>query len=313
MTASGLGGRVPVHAAVLLVLGAAWGLTQPLSKIAVSTGHGQFGLVFWQLVIGVAAMGLVLVVSGRRLPLRPAALGAYVVVALVGTVIPNSASYVAIAHLPSGVISILLSLVPMLAFPVALALGLERWSLRRLAGLLAGLAGVLVLILPGAGLPARAMLAWVPLALVAPACYAFEGNYVARWGAGGTDPVQVVFGASLAGLLIVTPLMLASGQFIDPRPPWGAPEQALVLSSLIHAVTYVAYVWLVGRAGPIFAVQVGYLVTGFGVVWAMVLLGESYAPGIWAAMALILGGVALVQPRRHETLAATGGIGENAP
>lgn len=33
--------------AILLLLGAGWGLTQPLAKIAVSTGHGHFGLIFW--------------------------------------------------------------------------------------------------------------------------------------------------------------------------------------------------------------------------------------------------------------------------
>lgn len=37
---------------VLLTLGIGWGSTQSLGKIAVSTGHGFFGLIFWQLVIG---------------------------------------------------------------------------------------------------------------------------------------------------------------------------------------------------------------------------------------------------------------------
>ena len=31
---------------VLLIMGAGWGLTQPLSKIAVSTGYRHFGLIF---------------------------------------------------------------------------------------------------------------------------------------------------------------------------------------------------------------------------------------------------------------------------
>jgi hypothetical protein len=38
-------------------------------------------------------------------------------------------------------------------------------------------------------------------------------------------------------------------------------------------------------------------VTGFGVFWAMLLLGESYSGWIWAALALMLMGLFLVQPR----------------
>ena len=37
---------------MLVVLGAGWGMTVPLSKIAVSTGHRHFGLIFWDTMIG---------------------------------------------------------------------------------------------------------------------------------------------------------------------------------------------------------------------------------------------------------------------
>lgn len=295
---------------LLAVMGAGWGLTQPLSKIAVSTGHGHFGLIFWQLVIGVIVMAGLALRRGGGLPLHPGALRTYLIIALIGTVIPNSASFQAIAHIPSGVASIVLSLVPLMAFPIALALRLDRWSMRRMAGLMAGLGGVLLLTLPEASLPDPAMLVWVAVAMIAALCYAFEGNYVACWGTAGADAVQVLFGASLTGAVLTLPLALGSGQFIDPFAPWGAPEWALVAASVIHVLAYAGYVWLVGQAGPVFTAQVGYLVTGFGVVWAMLLLGERYSPFIWAAMGLILLGVFMVQPRRKEALAPGGPIDE---
>jgi drug/metabolite transporter (DMT)-like permease len=175
------------------------------------------------------------------------------------------------------VLSILLSLIPMMAFPIALGLGLERFSLRRLTGLGLGLMGVALLVLPQASLPDAAMVVWVPVAMVAALCYAFEGNYVARWGTAGLDPVQVLLGASTMGAIIVLPLMLLSGQWISPLAPIGPAEAALILSSTVHVLVYTGFVWLVGRAGSVFAVQVSYLVTGFGVIWAMLLLGERYA------------------------------------
>ena len=99
------------------------------------------------------------------------------------------------------------------------------------------------------------------------------------------------------------PLALTSGQFIDPRPPWGVPDLAVAASGLIHAVVYSGYVWIVGRAGAVFAAQVSYLVTGFGVVWAMALLGESYSGWVWLAMAMMFAGLFLVQPRPRTAIA----------
>ena len=69
----------------------------------------------------------------------------------------------ALIHLPAGVHSVLMSLVPMAAFPIALALGLERFSPRRLLGLLTGLGGVLLLVLPDASLPESTQLIWVSM------------------------------------------------------------------------------------------------------------------------------------------------------
>ena len=218
-------------------------------------------------------------------------------IAFIGTLIPNSATYEAIRHLPSGLISIFLALVPMFAFPVALALGNERFETKRFLGLILGMIGVLLIVGPEASLPDRALIVFVPLALIAPFFYGLEGNAVAKWGTAGLNPVEVLFGASLLGAVIALPVALATGTFIDPRPPWAAPDFAILASGLIHVVVYSGYVWMVGRAGPVFAVQVSYLVTGFGVLWAMLILGERFSGWVWAAMGVMMIGMFLVQPR----------------
>ena len=56
-----------------------------------------------------------------------------------------------------------------------------------------------------------------------------EGNVIARWGTAGLDPFDVLFGASVMGMAIALPLALATGTFIDPRPPWGAPDVARLI------------------------------------------------------------------------------------
>ena len=284
---------------VLLLLGAGWGLTMPLTKIAVSTGYKHFGLLFWQTAIGAVVMTAIALPRGLRLPFGAAHLRVYVIIALIGSLLPGIASYQAAFHLPSGVMSILLSMIPIFAFPIALALALDRFEWRRFGGLMVGLSAVLLIVLPGADMAGAIPILWVGVALMSGLFYAFEGNYVARWGTAGLNPVQVLWGASLVGAVMVLPVTLLTGQWISPVPPYGAPEQAQILSSVMHVLVYTGYVWLVGQAGPVFAVQVSFLVTLCGMFWARLILSEAYAPTVWVALGLMLLGMYLVQPRQR--------------
>ncbi|MCP4820352.1 MAG: DMT family transporter [Shimia sp.] len=283
---------------ILLAIGAGWGLTQPLTKIAVSEGYEPLGLIFWQLAIGALFMLTLRLLAHKPVTLPPRLIWFFLLIAGLGTILPNSFSYRAAAHLPSGVMSVVIALVAMFAFPVALMLGVDRFTWKRLGGLVLGLCGVMILAEPEA-LPDPMMIVWLPIAVIAPLCYAFEGNIVSKWGMHGLGPGHVLYGASVVGAIVSLPLAVGSGQFIDPRTDWGPPEYALVLSSIIHVTVYTSYVWLVSRAGSVFAAQVSYLVAGSGVIWAMLLLGERYSLWVWAAMGLILLGMFLVQPREE--------------
>ena len=280
-------------------MGAGWGLTIPLSKIAVSGGYQHFGLIFWQLAICSVMLGLVLAARGRWPKVTPATFRLFLIIALVGTILPNSASYIAAFHLSGGVLSILMSTVPMFAFPVALIMGNENFQRRRALGLILGLAGVLVLIGPEVSLPGATGIGFVFLGLVASFFYGFEGNYVAKYGTQGLDPVETLFGACVLGTALVLPLAILSGQWIDPRPPWFAPDFALIFSSILHVIVYTGYVWLVGRTGSVFASQVSYTVTLFAVFWSITLLGERPSIWFWGALLIMLLGMFMVAPRRQ--------------
>ena len=277
---------------VLVVLGVGWGSTQSLGKIATATGHQPFGLIFWQLVVGTLVLGAVSAVRGKGLVFTAPALRFYVVIAFIGTIIPNATFYASVVHLPAGVMSILISTVPLIAFPMALALGIDRFSGLRVVGLGLGIAGVALI----AGPSGAVSLGWLAVAMIGPLFYATEATYVAKAGTAGMDAVQAMFGVSLVGALIAAPLALGTGQWVDPLP-FGRAEAAMVILAAVHALVYAAYVWLAGRAGSVFASQSTYIVTASGVVWAMVLLGERFSPMIWAALVVMLAGVALVRPR----------------
>jgi drug/metabolite transporter (DMT)-like permease len=287
------------YVTVLLMLGIGWGMTQPLGKIATTTGHSAWGLLFWQIVVGVIVLAALTFGRGKGLPLHRAALKFYFIVAVLGTLIPNYTFYYSIARLPSGIMSIIISTIPMIALPISLALGAEKPDIRRLFGLLLGFGGVMLLVLPAASLPDPAMLAFLPIAMIGPLFYALEGTYVARRGLAGMDPLQAMLGTTIMALVLCAPIMWGMGEaFMLPLPP-GRAEWALIATSALHSVLYATYVWLAARTGAVFASQSSYIVTAMGMVMAMLLLGERFSPWVFAAAAVMLCGVALVRPRDH--------------
>lgn len=286
----------------LLAIGGAWGLSNPLIKLAIEAGYRPLGILSWQLVLGSALLAgwLWLGRRGARgplLPLGPAEIRLYVAVASLGMVVPHFFSYTALGHLPSGVVSIIVSMVPLFALPLVLVLGMERFEPLRLVGLGLGAGAVVLLIAPEASLPETAAVAFVLVAMLTPLCYALESAYVAGRGSRRAGPMQTLLGAQILGLGVVLPLALATGQAASPLRAWGAPELAIAATGVISPLAYAGYVALLRATGPVFAAQVAYLVTGSGILWAMTLLGERYSVWVWAALGLLFAGLFLVQPR----------------
>ena len=215
-----------------------------------------------------------------------------------GAILPGYFSYLTAAELPAGVRSIIIAIVPMFVLPIALALGFERPDARRAAGVALGAAAIAAISLPGGGTGPAFGAGVVLLALISPVSYAVEANFLAWRGAEGLHPFQLLLGASLVGIALTWPLAAATGQTVDLGRAWGPADWAILASGVLNALAYSGYVWLVGRAGSVFASQIAYLVTAFGVIWSMLLLGERYSGWVWLAFGLMLAGVALVQPRR---------------
>jgi drug/metabolite transporter (DMT)-like permease len=221
----------------------------------------------------------------------------YVLIAITGTIVPNGFSYVAAAELPAGVMSIAIATVPMFSLIIALGIRVEQFSAIRVLGVIIGFTAMVLIAAPETSLPDPEKAVFVLVALVAPFFYGIESNYIATRTPADTDAISTLFMASLLGLVIVAPMAFVSGQWIDPRFVWQAPEYALIAASIIHAVTYVGYIWLVGFGGPVFSVQVAYPVTLSGVLLSVLFLGEGYSSWIWSALVLVIIGLVLVQPK----------------
>ncbi len=88
--------------AVLIGLGALWGLSQPLVKIAVAGEYEPLGMVFIQMLTATVVLGAVQFRRLGRLPIKPSTVAIWLMIAFVGTIIPNSAGYQALKTIPAG-------------------------------------------------------------------------------------------------------------------------------------------------------------------------------------------------------------------
>lgn len=290
--------RVALYA-LLLAVGGGWGGAITATKISTSTGHHPLGLIFWQLAIATLLLGALAIARGIRPRIDAAALSFFAGVALLGTLAPNFASITATSHLPAGVVAIAVALTPMIALALAALLGLERLEPRRTFGIALGAGAVILMTAPEAALPEPGTTIFVLVAAFAALCYGAEGVFVKLRQPGGIHPMAALLGASTVGLAAVTPVVaLIPGLWVPLPGPFGAAEKAMLVSGLLHVGAYWGYLRLIGDGGAVFASTVSYAVTFSAVFWGMVVLGERHSIWIWAALAVIVAGMALVQPRR---------------
>ncbi len=282
----------------LLVFGGGiWGVTFSLAKLATAAGAHPFGITLWQGMLGgVLLLGFTMA-RRRSLVLSRPFLTFYLVCGLLGTAIPSTLFFYAAEQIPAGILSICLAAMPILTFAAALAFRLDVFAPARGVGIGLGLLSVVLLVGPEASLPDRGATPWVIVALLAAACYAAENIYIALRLPTGSDPGAILCGMLLTAGGLMVPLVLATGTYTALGWPLGIVELSVVGMAVVNVLSYGVFVYLVSKAGPVFASQMAYVVTLSGVVWGIVLFNEQHTVWVWSALVAMLAGLVLVKPR----------------
>jgi len=275
-------------------LGLIWGSSFLWIKIALDN-VGPFTLVAWRLLIGVA--GLALVVLFRR-PTFPRGRRIYGLLALLGvtnTALPFLLISWGEQSIDSAVASILNGTVPLFAMVFAhFALQDDRMTRARVAGLILGFLGVIVLmsgdLVPGevrtGGLGQLAV-------LVASILYAFSTVF-ARKNLHGLSPVVQSFVP-----LVVADLFIWTGA-VAIEAPVLAPTSGLTWFALVwlgllgSCVAYLLLFTLLHRVGPTRTTMVTYVFPVVGLVLGIVFLQEPVTPSLLIGAAMVVAGILVV-------------------
>jgi drug/metabolite transporter (DMT)-like permease len=236
-----------------------------------------FTLVLLRVVI--AALILLPVLYAHRLAFPKGWTGwrPYFLVALFNNVLPFSLIVTGQTYIPSGLASILNATTPLFTVLVMAAAGEEKLIVRRVAGVIVGLIGVIVLRGGGLGFESGQGLG-ILLCLAAALSYGISA-LIARRALSDSPPL-----ATATFQLMASSLMMAVVAGIFERP-WQLPVPGAVtwlavlgLAALSTALAYIVFFQILRRSGATNVMLVTLLVPVTAILLGAFVLGEHISP-----------------------------------
>jgi drug/metabolite transporter (DMT)-like permease len=236
----------------------------------------------------------------RRLPSDPRIWVHLAVMAIITNIAPYFLFAWAELRVTSGLAGVLNATTPLFTLMAALATGTERNAPLRLAGLVLGLLGVVILAALWAT-PQRTTLAGIAAALVASACYALGYVYARRFlTSRAVAPVVLSTGQMLAGTVLLAILVPFVGTPMHLSTTVIAAVLALGVAGT--GAAYVLNYQLIGDEGATAASTANYLIPVVAVILGATLLGEPITWNLVLGAITILVAVALSEGRLPQHL-----------
>jgi drug/metabolite transporter (DMT)-like permease len=276
------------------VLGAVWGSSFFWIKIAL-VETGPFTLVGWRLLFGVLGMIVVILLTRPAFPRQPQVYLNLIILGLTNTAVPFVLITWGEVSIDSAIASILNSTVPLFTLVIAhLFLQDDRITLPRVAGLLTGFAGVVLLLSRNLGPQgADQGLLGQGAVLAASLSYAASGVFARRTLRQVSPYVQAFVPLLVADLFVWSAALALETPASLPRLPltWLA---LIWLGLLGSCLAYVIYFTLLHSVGPTKATMVTYLLPLVGVALGVGFLQEQFDFRLAAGCLLVIGGIAVV-------------------
>ena len=292
----------PLLLGMLFVLGVSFALAVSLNRFAADGGVPFLPYVFWQSFGGGAALMLVAAALRRLPPVDFRHVRIFLSTGALNLAFP----YMLLAYLapkvPASLLSLGLALVPIMIYVLVLALRQDRFHSLRFGGILLGFAGILVVLLPQASLPAPGMAGWVALGLVPSLSYAVNAVLVARWRPQETPSLPLAGGLMLASGGYALIVMAAMGEWWAFGGAFGIGHGATLGAMANNCVSFYLVFEIIRRAGPVIFSTVNYIATLSGMGFGIWFFGDAPSAYIWGAIVLMFAGLFLVTTTgRRET------------
>ncbi len=277
----------------LFMLSLLWSSSFLFIKIAVQTitpSTVAAGRIF----IAALALYLIMRLRGARLPMDRRSWFFFLVIGIIGNVLPFNMISWAQVTVDSSIASILIGTAPLIGFVLGhLLTEDEKLTADRVFGVSVGFVGLIVLIGPDAILRLGTN-AISQFAIVAGAtCYVTSGFITRHMPA--MDPIARAAGVLIVASVIAVPIALINDAPWTLTPDIGSVLALLVLGLFPTALATLILFFVIMRAGATFVALNNYLNPVLGVLWGYLFAREIPTVQTYAGLCLILGGMIFTQ------------------
>jgi drug/metabolite transporter (DMT)-like permease len=203
------------------------------------------------------------------------------------------AELLVIAHMPAGVLTLIVSMAPLATLLVAWLMKTDHVSYWRVAGMLLGAFAIFAILLPDAHLGEAVAWRWLLLAMVVPISYAIHHNFTARCWPAGSDSYQVACGEAIFGAVLLMAFSLFHWDWQDVQS-WNRGHGAILFMATISLIDIYIYFELIRIKGPIYTSHANYFMVVSGVGWGILIFAERPSSLMWVSAALLIVSLYLV-------------------
>tara|TARA_R110002110_G_scaffold395138_2_gene609601 strand:- start:97548 stop:98471 length:924 start_codon:yes stop_codon:yes gene_type:complete len=297
----------PVEWILLVILGGFWGGTFFFNAIALPE-LPPLVIILLRVAIATVILWIVVFASGVAVPRDRDVWLSLLVMAFANSALPFFLIAWGQQHIPSGLAAILIASSPLYAVVAAHFLTRDEGLTKgKVAGVLAGIAGVVILIGPeflgDIGTNLLAQLSIIGAAIL----YALSAIYGRTFARRGVAPLIVATGQMTMATLLLLPFALVIDRPWElPNPSLEAWGAVLGLAVLSTSFAYLIYFRILATAGAINILLVNFLVPVSALLLGILVLGEHLTLEQVIGMGFIVVGLLLIDGRVLSRLHITG-------
>lgn len=215
----------------------------------------------------------------------------YFIAGLFGIVLPNTNKYWLAAHLPSGLLAIIVGTTPFFIYPLALFCKEEKFKFRRSLGLLIGGIGIMLLAVIHSKVGVFAVDSWSIFGLLTPLSYAICAVYVAKSISKSTDIVLLTTGMLIASALLLMPFVFFVIKGVSLAKIFTFKIDMVILSEVaLGIVGYILLFKILTSYGSVNYSLVNGVGAIVGLLWGWCFFHETNPTNIfWAIICIFIG------------------------
>jgi drug/metabolite transporter (DMT)-like permease len=277
----------------LLLLSALWGGSYIFLRVA-SPVLGPVFLIWARVLIAAIALIIYVALIGKA-PELWASLKQngrhFLIIGFISSALPFTLIATATLHLTASLAATVNATTPLFTALIAAIWFGEALTPKKIAGLVLGFLGVVVLVGWGPLPITPQLLLSVGAALLAALSYGLAPNYTRA----KVKDVLPLAGATFSQIF--------ASVLLTPLVPFAWPTQVpsglvignvLALALVSTAFAYLLYFYLVLNVGAVRASMVTFMVPAFGILWGSLLLGEPLSASTFIGFGMIVGSVLLI-------------------